>query len=214
MATILAPQFGREVLRCNRCDLVQFATPKMFCRRCRQPYDWECAIEAEQTENIRNRESIPQTDSIRDRIAFNVLNLRQLNGFTQRDVGLRMGVPRTYISKIEGRKVTPNLSSLDRLARVLGTSVVALVSTPLDPGDKYPSECLRDPFLGQMSRFAGRLTPAQRTRVLDCARRLIEDRKQKHPVRTIPSCEEEQCFSTHCCSTSSQDAALKTSTRF
>ena len=77
MATILAPQFGREVLRCNRCDLVQFATPKMFCRRCRQPYDWECAIEAEQTENIRNHESIPQTDSIRDRIAFNVLNLRQ-----------------------------------------------------------------------------------------------------------------------------------------
>ncbi len=130
MATILAPQFGREVLRCNHCDLVQFATPKMFCRRCRQPYDWECAIEAEQTENIRNHESIPQTDSLRDRIAYNVLNLRQLNGFTQRDVGLRMGVPRTYVSKIEGRKVTPNLSSLDRLARVLGTSVVALVSTP------------------------------------------------------------------------------------
>ena len=171
MATILAPQFGREVLRCNRCDLVQFATPKMFCRRCRQPYDWECAIEAEQTENSRNPESIPQTDSLRARIAYNVLNLRQLNGFTQRDVGLRMGVPRTYVSKIEGRKVTPNLSSLDRLARVLGTSVVALVSTPLDPGDKYPSECLRDPFLGQMSRFAGKLTPTQRTRVLDCARR-------------------------------------------
>jgi len=176
MATILAPQFGREVLRCNHCDLVQFATPKMFCRRCRQPYDWECAIEAEQTENSRNPESIPQTDSIRDRIAFNVLNLRQLNGFTQRDVGLRMGVPRTYVSKIEGRKVTPNLSSLDRLARVLGTSVVALVSTPPDPRDKYPSEGRRDPFLGQMSRFAGKLTPVQRTRVLDSARRLIEDR--------------------------------------
>ena len=107
MATILAPQFGREVLRCNRCDLVQFATPKMFCRRCRHPYDWECAIEAEQTENIHQPESILQTDSLRDRIAYNVLKLRQLNGFTQRDVGLRMGVPRTYVSKIEGRKVHP-----------------------------------------------------------------------------------------------------------
>ena len=54
-----------------------------------------------------------------------------------------MGVPRTYVSKIEGRKVTPNLSSLGRLARVFGTSVVALVSTPTDPGDKYPSEFRR-----------------------------------------------------------------------
>ena len=178
MAIILAPQFGREVLRCNHCDLVQFATPKMFCRRCRQAYDFECAIEgAGQTENIHDHESNPQADSLRDRIAYNVLNLRQLNGFTQIDVGLRMGVPRTYVSKIEGRKVTPNLSSLDRLARVLGTSVVALVSLPPDPGDKYLSEIRRDPFLGQMSRFAGKLTPAQRTRVLDCARRLIEDRK-------------------------------------
>jgi transcriptional regulator with XRE-family HTH domain len=214
MATILAPQFGREVLRCNRCDLVQFATPKMFCRRCRQPYDWECAIEAEQTENSRNPEPIPQTDSLRDRIAFNVLNLRQLNGFTQRDVGLRMGVPRTYVSKIEGRKVTPNLSSLDRLARVLGTSVVALVSMPADLEDEYPSGIRRDPFLGQMSRFASKLIPTQRTRVLDCARRLIERHEEKHPLRSIPTCEEEQCFSTHCCSTSSPDAASKTSTRF
>ncbi len=30
MATILAPQFGREVLRCNHCELVQFATARSF----------------------------------------------------------------------------------------------------------------------------------------------------------------------------------------
>jgi transcriptional regulator with XRE-family HTH domain len=213
MATILAPQFDREVLRCNHCDLVQFATPKKFCRRCRQPYDWEPSFEAERADNGRTVESYPRTDSVRDGIAFNVLNLRQLRGLTQKEIGLRMGVPRTYVSKIEGRKVTPTLSSLDRLARVLGTSVVALVSTPTDPGDEFSFEFRRDPFLLQMSHFAGKLTPPQRTRILDCARHLIEDRKQKHPVRTIPSREEEQCFSTHCCSTSSPDAALKTSTR-
>src|SRR4051812_42626642 len=214
MATILAPQFGREVLRCNHCDLVQFATPKMFCRRCRQPYDWECAIEAEQTENSRNPESIPQTGSFRDHIALNVLNLRQLRDLTQKEVGLRMGVPRTYVSKIEGRKVTPTLSSLDRLARVLGTSVAGLVSAPENPGDEYPPEFRRDPFLLQVSRFAVTLTPAQRIRVLDCARRLVDERKQKHTVQTIPSCEEEQCFLTQYCSTSSPDAALERSARF
>jgi transcriptional regulator with XRE-family HTH domain len=214
MATILVPQFGREVLRCNRCELVQFASPKKFCRRCRQPYDWECAIEAEQTETNRNLELNRQTDSIRDRIAFNVLKLRQLRGLTQKEIGLRMGVPRTYVSKIEGRKVTPTLSSLYRLARVLGTSVAGLVSAPEDREDEYPSEFRRDPFLLQVAHLAGGLTPAQRTRVLDCARRLVDERKKKDPLRTIPSCEEEQCFSTHCCSTSSSDAALKTSTRF
>ena len=172
MATILAPQFGREVLRCNHCDLVQFATPKKFCRRCRQPYDWEPSFEAEQADNSRTFEAFPLTDSIRDRIAFNVLKLRQLSGLTQKEIGLRMGVPRTYVSKIEGRKVTPTLSSLDRLARVLGTSVVGLVSAPEDREEEYPSEFRRDPFLLQVSRFAARLTPAQRTRVLDCARRL------------------------------------------
>jgi ribosome-binding protein aMBF1 (putative translation factor) len=114
MATLLAPQFGREVLRCNHCDLVQFATPKKFCRRCRQPYDCGRSAQADQAENRQNPESIPKTDSIRDRIAYNVLNLRQLRGLTQKEVGLCMGVPRTCVSKIEGRKVTPNLSSLDR----------------------------------------------------------------------------------------------------
>ena len=65
MATTLAPQFGREVLRCNHCDLVQFATPKKLCRRCRQPYDWECAIEAEQTENSRKLELNRQPVDVR-----------------------------------------------------------------------------------------------------------------------------------------------------
>jgi transcriptional regulator with XRE-family HTH domain len=214
MVTILAPQFGREVLRCNHCDLVQFATPKKFCRRCRQPYDCDPSYEAEQADNSRTLEAFPRTDSVRDRIAFNVLKLRQMRGLTQKEIGLRMGVPRTYVSKIEGRKVTPTLSSLDRLARVLGTSVVGLVSAPEDREEEYPSEFRRDPFLLQVSRFAARLTPAQRTRVLDCARRLVDERNQKDPVRTIPSCEEEVCFSTQCCSTSSPDAALKISTRF
>jgi transcriptional regulator with XRE-family HTH domain len=214
MATILAPQFGREVLRCNHCDLVQFTTAKKLCRRCRQLYDWEPSLETEQADNIRTVESYPRTDSVRDHIAFNVLKLRQLRGLTQKEVGLRMGVPRTYVSKIEGRKVTPTLSSLERLARVLGTSVVGLVTAPNDPASKSPSEFRRDPFLLQVARFSARLTPAQRTRVLDCARRLVDERQHKHPVRTNPFREEEQCFATQCCSTSSPDAALKTSTRF
>jgi transcriptional regulator with XRE-family HTH domain len=214
MATILVPQFGREVLRCNHCDLVQFTTPKKLCRRCRQPYDWEPSLEAEQADNIPSVESHPGANSVRDRIAFNVFNLRQLRGLTQKEIGLRTGVPRTYVGKIEGRKVTPTLSSLERLARVLGTSIVRLVTAPNDPVNEFPSEFRRDPFVLQVARFSAGLTPAQRRRVLDCARRLVDERQQKHPVRPIPFREEERCFRTQCCSTSSPDAALKTSTRF
>ena len=47
---------------------------------------------------------------------------------SQRQLALRMSVPRTYVSKIENEKATPTLSSLERLARALEVSVPMLLS--------------------------------------------------------------------------------------
>ena len=49
-------------------------------------------------------------------------------GLSQRQLALRMSVPRTYVSKIENEKATPTLSSLERLARALEVSVPDLLS--------------------------------------------------------------------------------------
>ena len=65
MATILAPQFGREVLRCNHCDLVQFPSSNELCRRCRQPYDRECSLQADPTEASSFDDGLLQVREIR-----------------------------------------------------------------------------------------------------------------------------------------------------
>src|SRR6266851_9043774 len=41
MATTLAPVDSREVVRCDRCLLVQFRTSNDLCRRCRASFDEE-----------------------------------------------------------------------------------------------------------------------------------------------------------------------------
>jgi transcriptional regulator with XRE-family HTH domain len=161
-----------------------------------------------------NANACSEPHSIRARVGLNVIAHRRSMGLTQLELGRRMNVPRTYISKIEGRKVTPTLSSLDRLARALGSSPAALVSAPADPYREYLCELRHDPFIDQIARAVGNLTPAQRSRLLDLARRLTDHRYEKPQSRTIPPCEEKQCFSTPRCSTSSPDAASKTSTRF
>ncbi len=65
-------------------------------------------------------------------VAMAIRSLRLRNGLSQRQLALRMGVPRTYVSKIENEKATPTLSSLARLAAALTVSVPELL-TRLQP---------------------------------------------------------------------------------
>ena len=61
-------------------------------------------------------------------LATSIRSLRLRNGLSQRQLAGRMGVPRTYVSKIENEKATPTLSSLERLARALEVTVPDLLS--------------------------------------------------------------------------------------
>ncbi len=60
-------------------------------------------------------------------VAKAIRSLRQRSGLSQRQLALRMGVPRTYVSKIENEKATPTLSSLARLAGALEVTVPDLL---------------------------------------------------------------------------------------
>ena len=120
MATTLAPVEDREVVRCDHCHLVQFKTVNNLCRRCRmsleedepEPILMPCLPVAEV--ETSNRSEVQVASAIR--------SLRQRSGLSQRQLALRMGVPRTYVSKIENEKATPTLSSLARLAGALEVS--------------------------------------------------------------------------------------------
>src|SRR3954471_6126915 len=98
MATALAPVDSREVVRCDHCHLVQFRTNNNLCRKCRLSLDNE--------EPEPEIAAVPETTANTGRgsqlqIAMAIRSLRLRSGLSQRQLALRMQVPRTYVSKIE-----------------------------------------------------------------------------------------------------------------
>ncbi|HZD32121.1 MAG TPA: helix-turn-helix transcriptional regulator [Candidatus Angelobacter sp.] len=111
-------------------------------------------------------------------VATAVRNLRLQHGLSQRQLALRMGVPRTYVSKIENEKATPTLSSLARLADALTVSVPDLLSACTPARQNEIDELLADPFIAEMAAFTKELDAMQRTSVLAQIRDMVA-----HPRR-------------------------------
>jgi transcriptional regulator with XRE-family HTH domain len=162
MATTLAPADPREVLRCDYCQLVQFRTLSGLCRRCHKSLDREepPIIEVPPEPAVFRESPRPALQ-----VAGAIRSLRQKTGISQRQLALRMQVPRTYVSKIENEKATPTLSSLDRLAKALGVSVPELLG---GSNNDFTSrkELLADPFIAELARYLPRLNPLQWQSVL------------------------------------------------
>src|SRR4051812_41902958 len=156
MATTLAPVDSREVLRCDHCHLVQFRTNNNLCRKC------HLSLEAD----IEEPEPIvaePAATSMghgnQIQIATAIRSLRLRSGLSQRQLALRMQVPRTYVSKIENDKATPTLSSLQRLATALEISVTELldVSTQNPAREAEIRELMADEFISELAPFISKL---------------------------------------------------------
>src|SRR5271166_2054364 len=109
MATTLAPVDARDVVRCDQCHLVQFKTVNNLCRRCRM------SLEEDEPEPIL-AQPLPMAEPERSgpelQVATVIRMLRQRNGLSQRQLALRMGVPRTYVSKIENKRSEEHTSEL------------------------------------------------------------------------------------------------------
>ncbi len=99
--------------------------------------------------------------------------LRQRTGISQRELALRMQVPRTYVSKIENDKACPTIGSLHRLAQAMETSVAHLLrcctgdggaawSADNQPGQELPE----DSFVRAMEDYLPSLDATQRELVL------------------------------------------------
>jgi transcriptional regulator with XRE-family HTH domain len=111
-------------------------------------------------------------------VAIAIRSLRQRSGLSQRQLALRMGVPRTYVSKIENEKATPTLSSLARLADALMVSVPDLLNACTPSRESEINELLGDPFIAEMATFTKQLDAMQRTSVLAQIRDMVA-----HPRR-------------------------------
>ncbi len=111
-------------------------------------------------------------------VATAIRSLRQRAGLSQRQLALRMGVPRTYVSKIENEKATPTLSSLSRLAAALEVGIPDLLTACGPSREDTINELLADPFLAELMEFTSKLNAMQLSSVLGQVRDMVE-----HPRR-------------------------------
>jgi len=163
MATTLAPVDSREVVRCDRCLLVQFRTINNLCRRCHGSLDED---EPEVVAIPAVPQVMPASRSGHFNLASAIRSLRLRNGLSQRQLATRMSVPRTYISKIENEKATPTLSSLERLARALEVSVTELLSGGERSRQEEVRELMQDPFVAELLPFVTQLNGMQMSSIL------------------------------------------------
>src|SRR5919204_3252179 len=165
MATTLAPVDSREVIRCDKCLLVQFRTTNNLCRRCRASLD-------EDEPEIVSTPPPPQMMPMHGRgpghlnLAASIRSLRLRNGLSQRQLAARMSVPRTYVSKIENEKATPTLSSLERLARALEVQISDLLKGGVRTREDEIRELMSDDFISEIMPYVGRLNGMQWSSIL------------------------------------------------
>lgn len=166
MATTLAPVDSREVVRCDRCRLVQFRTSTNLCRKCHTSLDEEIpapAVEVAPAPPANGNGNGNGHTHLQ--IALAIRSLRQRTGLSQRQLALRMHVPRTYVSKIENEKATPTLSSLERLAKALEVTVPDLINGGCSPQQEI-RELMADNFIAELVPYLSKLDPMQRQSVL------------------------------------------------
>jgi transcriptional regulator with XRE-family HTH domain len=175
MATMMAPVEQREVLRCDHCTLVQFRPTNGQCRRCHKCLEVE--LPAPEPAPIALVPPPPEQEGGLQ-VATAVRDLRHVRNLSQRQLAARMGVPRTYISKIENGKAMPTLSSLDRLARALRVDIGALLRDANTRHSDETAVLTADPFLAEIASYTSQLDPLQRSIFLNHVRELAAGRRR------------------------------------
>ncbi|MCU1310380.1 MAG: transcriptional regulator, family [Candidatus Angelobacter sp.] len=119
-------------------------------------------------------QALPMGHGNQIQIAAAIRSLRLRSSLSQRQLALRMQVPRTYVSKIENDKATPTLSSLQRLATALEISVTELleVATQNPAREAEIRELMADEFISELVPFISKLDAMQRSSFLTQVREL------------------------------------------
>lgn len=63
-------------------------------------------------------------------ITANIQRLRELKGVSQKEVAAAMGIPQSQYSRIENGKGEPTITSLEKLAKALDTSITEFFKSP------------------------------------------------------------------------------------
>jgi transcriptional regulator with XRE-family HTH domain len=120
---------------------------------------------------VTTTQTTTMTSSNQLPVAAAIRSTRMRAGLSQRQLALRMSVPRTYVSKIENEKACPTLGSLERLAGALRVRVSDLLTMGRTTEDDI-RELSRDEFISELMPYMRRLNGVQWTSVLNQVREL------------------------------------------
>lgn len=104
-----------EEIRCSHCKLNQFDTASGNCRRCKKNL-YAVAVATLPTP-IRLS---TVDDAFVEILGMEIYRARRATGLSQRQFGKIMGVPRTYISKVERGKTLMRIPNLISCGHALG----------------------------------------------------------------------------------------------
>lgn len=182
--TDIAP---RDVLRCPQCALVQFRTSSDLCRRCAKPLPPkfpELARAASPQPPLASKTEVLASDSEqpmeeprnrgtrirRLRIGGRVQAWRKQRGLTQRQLATRLGIPRSYLSRIENNRLLPGPRMVPKIAEALAVKISDLLSA--EPAQNARPRSGADPTTAALLQRLVQLPPRAMAAVLNRARRM------------------------------------------
>lgn len=166
------------IIRCSSCRLVQFETRSGSCRRCEQPLPLPqatrvarlsegvvsrvhpTAMRADGAGKVSRRE---WSAGLRQAVARRTRERRMELGVSQVKFARMLGIPRSYLSRVENEHLLPGPAMLARLAQYLGVEFHSMWESYRDSSaqtDEKAAEILATarhlslPGLAQAVRFA------------------------------------------------------------
>jgi transcriptional regulator with XRE-family HTH domain len=169
---------GREVIKCDHCRLVQFKRASEVCLKCKRSYALVpepvptepdgSAGQSLRSSGERSLAAVPAFPTLSAHLKF----FREGLGLSQAQLARRMGVPRTYISKLENSKCVPVLKQLQRIADALGLGVMDLLNGA--------QSTERDPYMLEIMEAMPTLSDRNRDYLVDMVRSLATTKERQH----------------------------------
>jgi transcriptional regulator with XRE-family HTH domain len=151
--------------------MVEYRTRNSHCRRCRKSFDAveeECSSveESSATYAVAPIDPLGAVHGLGKKIRC----LRKGLGLTQETFAKRMGLPRTYASKVESGYTTPNLDTLQRIAAALEVKISDLLCDARSRREEEIEAIFADELTGEIANYLPELTPLSRALILRAVR--------------------------------------------
>lgn len=176
----------REVLRCQHCQLVQFRTQSDMCRRCHKPLpSWipfGLSVEEDESQQAVVECETANGEMTMDRAGRNrrisigakIKEIREKRQLTQVEMASLLEIPRSYLSRIENRRLLPGPAMVAKFAESLEMDIAELLPPERrrDGSRLFPS----DPGLAALYTQIAKLPTESIGKVLEAARRMVQER--------------------------------------